>query len=861
MTSSPLRRILMLQPLLAVVIPVAMAALVGYFWLRPQINQEIAQRQLLLARLVSSRINGYLETSIGLIQATGSLAGGNALSRVQYQRLLDDQVQQAEPFSAIYLVDYQGQVQAVGLEEENRFHRQDLLNANFANNPLFKGMTRKGGSLWSETFLSMVTGGLSTAHLSPTPHGVLIAEVDLGKMTRFLKEIGPGDEALILIIDQRGQVIADQEGRRTAIQLNVGDLPLVAAALAGKRETSGHFEFEGRPMIGSVVFAPIKGWHVLVANTVASAYRPQLAILQTVGFGLVIAVALGMYASFSLARRLSRHVEALAGRARDIAVGPSASGWPTTPIAEFNQLSETLQQMADSLHAQGEALRTSERRLSLAMTATADAVWEWHYPTGETYYSPRWYTMLGYEPQQLPMTFATWRELVHPDDYQKTMAVIEQTLVNPGAAGYAVEFRMRHQAGSWLWVLGRGNVVERDAAGQPLQICGTNTDITERKHLEEQLHQSQKMESIGRLAGGVAHDFNNMLTVIIGAAEIAMQKTTADAGLTKLLTQIHMAAERSGQITRQLLAYSRKQVIAPRPVNLNDLIADSQKMLSRLISEDIALSFHPGPDLWTVKLDPSQLDQLLMNLCVNARDAMPNGGSLLLETVNVRIDAASALQHLDSRPGDYVQLTVSDTGMGMDRETQQHIFEPFFTTKGIGEGTGLGLATVYGIVTQNDGFISVYSEPGQGTSFKIFLPRLLTSAAPIETSAPILPAGTGTILLVEDESMLLWTISQLLETMGYTVIKAGSPREGIEICSQQEVRIDLILTDVVMPEMNGREMITRIRELRPDIKVLYMSGYTADVEITRGALEAGMHYIQKPLDMQRLGEQIRLAMA
>ncbi|ACH37458.1 sensor histidine kinase response regulator, Cache_1, PAS and PAS domain-containing [Citrifermentans bemidjiense Bem] len=381
-------------------------------------------------------------------------------------------------------------------------------------------------------------------------------------------------------------------------------------------------------------------------------------------------------------------------------------------------------------------------------------------------------------------------------------------------------------------------------------------DITEHKKLEEQLRQSQKMESVGRLAGGVAHDFNNMLGVIIGSADLCQHQIPADSPLQKYLDHILKAAKRSSDITRQLLAFSRKEVVSPKAVNLNSLIIDSEKMLCRLIGEDVKLTFKPSTGLWTVLIDPAQFDQILMNLSANSRDAMPNGGTLDIATGNVHLDAGYCRHHSDTVPGDYVKITVADTGTGMDRETKDHIFEPFFTTKGVGVGTGLGLATVYGIVTQNNGFINVYSELDQGSVFNIYLPRLLEDgAAEEEAEAAPPPKGTGTILLVEDEEMLLWTTTKILEEMGYTVQQAESPAKAIEICENGK-QIDLVLTDVVMPGMNGREMVDRIRSTRPDIKVLFMSGYTADIVAQRGIVEEGMFYISKPLDAQQLHEKI-----
>jgi len=307
-------------------------------------------------------------------------------------------------------------------------------------------------------------------------------------------------------------------------------------------------------------------------------------------------------------------------------------------------------------------------------------------------------------------------------------------------------------------------------------------ELAERKRMEEILLQAKKMESIGRLAGGVAHDFNNMLGVILGCAQLSMQKAEEGGTLWGNLNAITKAAERSREITRQLLAFSRKEIIAPRAVNLNDQIADAQKVLARLIGEDIALSFRPAEGLWTVSIDPSQFDQILMNLAANARDAMPDGGKLTIETANTAIAGDYPHFHPDAKAGEYVQVSVADDGQGMPQEVRKHIFEPFFTTKGIGHGTGLGLATIYGIVTQNHGFINVYSEPGQGTVFRIYLPRLLADVDVVEEPPAFdTHSGSGTILLVEDDELLLWITTEILQEMGYIVVQAPTPRTALDI--------------------------------------------------------------------------------
>jgi len=392
--------------------------------------------------------------------------------------------------------------------------------------------------------------------------------------------------------------------------------------------------------------------------------------------------------------------------------------------------------------------------------------------------------------------------------------------------------------------------------GKPVGTLCFGIDITEHRKVEAQLRHSQKMESIGQLAGGVAHDFNNMLSVILGYAQICQLEVPEDGPLRQYIQEIAKAGERSRDMVRQLLAFSRKEIISPRAVNLNAHCIETEKTLSRLIGEEIRLSFLPATSLWMVKIDPSQADQILMNLAVNARDAMPGGGNLTIKTENAVLDEAFCDYRLDSRPGEYTCLTVVDTGFGMDRELIKRIFEPFFTTKEIGKGTGLGLATVYGIVTQNGGFIDVDSEPGEGTAFKIYLPRLADEPEMKTKTTPSPLTGTGTILVVEDDDMLRSMATQMLKKIGYQVLQAENPQSALSICGDPGTRIDLVLSDVVMPEMNGVEMAKGIARLRPGTKVLFMSGYSPDMIAKRGILNPGTHYIQKPFDMAGLHAKI-----
>ncbi len=394
---------------------------------------------------------------------------------------------------------------------------------------------------------------------------------------------------------------------------------------------------------------------------------------------------------------------------------------------------------------------------------------------------------------------------------------------------------------------------------KPVAVQGIVRDISERNHLEDQLRQSQKMESIGRLAGGIAHDFNNLLTAIIGYSQMAMRHMEQDSPAKNDIKEVEKAGKRAAELTAQLLAFSRKQVLQPKIIDLNQIVANIERMLHRVIGEDIQLSTKLSPDLGQVKADPGQIEQIIMNLAVNARDAMPRVGKLTIETANVELDESYAHTHVSVKTGPHVMLAFSDTGIGMDKQTQARIFEPFFTTKESGKGTGLGLSTVYGIVKQSGGNLWVYSEKGKGTTFKIYLPRIEELTEPEETIAPALDSysDTGTILLVEDDLTVRQLTRQILESNGYTILEATSSADALEICQQHEGKINLIITDVIMPEMSGRELAYQLMQLGNDVKVLYMSGYTDNSIVHHGILDAETPFLQKPFTSDSLTRKVR----
>jgi two-component system cell cycle sensor histidine kinase/response regulator CckA len=500
-----------------------------------------------------------------------------------------------------------------------------------------------------------------------------------------------------------------------------------------------------------------------------------------------------------------------------------------------------------------EALRASEERYRSLVAASAQVVWTTD-ADGITADAPDWSALTGQSAEEVQGW--GWLDAVHPDDRQRVRQATIEAL--KAKRSYVLEYRVRIRDGSYRMFAARA-VPVLDDAGRVREWIGTCADITEHRTLQEQFQQSQKMEAIGQLAGGVAHDFNNLLTVINGYGEILLGTLPKDSPARTFVEEMRRAGERAASLTRQLLTFSRRQMLTPQVLDLNAIVRDTEKMLRRLIGADVDLNTSLDPGLWAIKADQGQIEQVLMNLAVNARDAMPQGGKLTIETRNVNLDKGFAQMHLEGPAGPHVLLAVSDNGEGMTEEVKRHLFEPFFTTKPPGKGTGLGLAAVYGIVKHAGGVIDVYSELGHGTSFKVYLPVTAERAASGRSLAGLSPRPRGdeTILVVEDEEAVRSLSRHILEGSGYRVLEARNGREALHVAEKLTGRLHLLLTDVVMPEMGGAELARRLSAFRPGLKVLYLSGYADDAVIRHGALDREVSYLQKPFTTESLIRRVR----
>jgi two-component system cell cycle sensor histidine kinase/response regulator CckA len=575
----------------------------------------------------------------------------------------------------------------------------------------------------------------------------------------------------------------------------------------------------------------------------------------------LILLLVGVVGAFALSRSITRPLRSLTEAASKISggdysrtVGISQKDEIGTLAGAFNSMVVKVRNSRHELEQKVEALKEAEEKYRSIFENAVEGIFQ-STPDGRFIsVNPAMARILGFESPEELMAGRTDIRSQHYVD-PNCREELQRMLAEQGVVvGFECEVYRKDL--SKIWTAENIRAI-RDEGGAVIRYEGSIEDITGRKTLEEQFRQSQKMEAVGQLAGGIAHDFNNLLTVITGYSELLLSGVQDDP-VRRKVEEIRKAAERASALTRQLLAFSRKQVLQPRVLDLPETVVGMDKMLRRLIGEDVELVTLLESGLEKVKADPGQIEQVIMNLAINARDAMPQGGKLTIETKNVFLDDAYARRHATVTPGHYVMLAVSDTGTGMDEETQAHIFEPFFTTKEQGKGTGLGLSTVYGIVKQSGGNIWVYSEPEHGTTFKIYLPVAgETDESRREEVAAERPQGTETILLVEDEEAVRLLLLDILDAEGYAVLPASNGRDALRVCEQHSGPIHLLITDVVMPGMSGRELAARLAEECGDAKVLYMSGYTDDAIIHHGVLDAGTNFLQKPFTPDAVARKVR----
>ena len=699
--------------------------------------------------------------------------------------------------------------------------------------------------------------------------GVVAAGLNLQRLSRIFQINELSADTSFVIIDNRGRIMFRHPDPEKWVGKDVAHSEIVRIILAQKRGLVKGRDLDGQEKL--YAFLPLGGkaqegfvfTGIPLQTVLAPAQQALVRNLTSLGVVTVLALVFAWLFGFLF---LIRRLNILTKTTKKLAAGDLSArtglkygkGQIDQLALAFDEMADTLQKREIERRQSEEDLRRSEEKYRVLVNQVPAVVYKGYLDWSLDCFDDKIEKITGYSKEDFNSRRVTWLDLIFPEDVEQARKRFAEA--GPNDRFCVNECRILKKSGEVCWVQVRNQIID-DSAGNPDYISGVFFDITERKQLEEQLAHAQKMEAVGLLAGGIAHDFNNLLSAIMGYSEIMMLDLDVNEPLYQFAEEVMKAAEQGAALTNKLLAFSRKQIMQPRLINLNTIVADMDKMLRRLLGEDLDLVTYYAENLDLVKADPGQIEQILMNLAVNARDAMPDGGKLTIETGNINLDESYAQRHAEVTSGPYVMMAVTDNGAGMDVERLSHIFEPFFTTKECGKGTGLGLAMVYGIVKQSGGHIWVYSEPGRGTTFKVYFPRAGEASLPLappRPRAPLFPSsGKETILLVEDDTVLQGLVARALRKYGYTVWEAANGIEALAICEKEKGPIHLLLTDVVMPQMGGRELAERLIQSRPEIKVLYMSGYTTNAVVHHGVLDAGINFVQKPVKILSLIQKVR----
>jgi len=848
--SRPLGRSLSLYFSLVAVIPLAVIAAMVLSHLSGTAAGDVAEKNMLLARAVGGQVEGFLREPLAALQnIRGTIRSDGNMSDRAVEDLLDAHVRNSEIFESIYVLGLEGRVRNVGLSESKEEFKKDYLGLDLSHKDFYRKALQSGKVTWSDTFLSLLSGKMSLAICLVVDERVLVGNINIDILSTFTERLKTGDRVVTTIVDRRGDVIVHPDQVIAARQVNIRTLEPVVYGLAG-REGTHRYTFRDEELIGSVALISGPGWLALVSQRIVDVYGPIRHTAMIFILGFMAAILLAVLISVVMARWVSRPLAEFASRARVVAEGSYEFSLPVSGYFEIEELAAGFRSMTRAIGDRERRLVESEEKYRLLVENASDAIFVVQ-DTLFAFANPQTEKMTGCRAEELAeIPFA---DFIHPEERERVMEDFRRRIEGEVLSG-TYPFRIVDRRGRESWVL--LNAIGIDWEGRPATLNFVR-DITEQKMFELQALQAQKLEAVGTLAGGIAHDFNNLLQTVQGYAELCLMRSGGDPTMREDLQQISEAAQRGGELTRQLLLFSRKGESRMRPLDVNGEVEKTVKVLKRTLTSMIEVETRLEPRAMMVNGDPSQIDQVLMNLAVNARDAMPGGGRLTIGTAAVRLGKKSG-ECPGVEEGDYVLLSVSDTGHGVDDETLEHIFEPFFTTKEAGRGTGLGLAMVYGIVGNHEGCITCFSPPGEGATFRVWLPLLAQGEAlPGEGEEEEPVGGSETVLLVDDERPLRDLGEKVLTSFGYTVLTASGCREALETFRKEGERIDLVILDMIMPGLGGKECLRQLLERDPGARVLLSTGFSGrDSEEEIVAL-GGRGLIHKPYTVNVLLREVR----
>ena len=850
----PLKNTLALTFVFTAIVPIVIVSLLVLNHLSSDNIAVIQKKNLLLAKAMSGQVEGFLREPLVVLQNIGTLIEVNPdYSQGQIQQILNLHVEGSQFFESIYILDDKGIVQYVGLSPDKQEFKREVIGIDLAHKEVYKKVRETGQPVWSDTFLSLISSKMSMA-LGVNLNGrVLVGNCSIDFLGSFVRRANIESQVITTIVDRRGAIVVHRDPGIAARHVNISHLLPVQEGFAGKDGTYEYF-FDNDEYIGSVSHIPGPGWLVLVSQTKADAFRHITHTAIYFLLGGLGATLLAIFFTIARARSFSRPLSEFADRAKVIADGDYHLKLREPVYLEEKELGESFLKMTDAIKEREKALLESEGRFREIFNGVKEAILIYEFATGKIMeVNQTMLDMYGYTREEaLQLTAGDLSGGEAPYTKYDTIAILKKA-IDEGPQLF--EWLARRKDGSLFWA---EIALESTAIGGEGRLLVVIRDISERKRLKGELFQAQKMEALGTLAGGIAHDFNNILGAIIGYTELIGSKVKDDPKVTRYIEGVHHAAVRAADLVKQILTFSRGSGKEKISLQISSIVNETLKMLRSSLPTTIEIKKNIESQ-GVVLADPTHIHQIIMNLCTNAYHAMRETGGILGVTLkNVEV-SGEGLPGVEISQGGYLLLEVSDTGNGIDEQTKSKIFEPYFTTKEPGEGTGLGLAVVHGIVKSYNGSITLYSEPGRGTTFHVYLPRVLKEEAVVvaEQDKEPLKGGNESIMLVDDEKDIVTITKGALEKFGYKVVPFSNAVQAFQEFQMHSDQFDIVITDMTMPYMTGTELVQNIIEIRPDIPIILCTGYSELINREKAHAMGVAEYLQKPVEMENLLRTIR----